>query len=90
MKEKNIHVKEEILTLLTSFYNEEDYISYNYEKILNDVAPLLEDTKTKIKIKSLDCLVAVSLKNNREQCKAFLSTKLNQVYFDMYKEKLQI
>jgi hypothetical protein len=44
---------------------------------LNDVAPLLEENKTKIKIKSLDCIVAVSLNNNREQCKAFLSTKLN-------------
>jgi hypothetical protein len=44
----------------------EEYIPFNCERVLAEVAQLLEDTKTKIKMKSVECLVTVTLKNNRE------------------------
>jgi len=52
--------------LLIHIYQEENYISYNWEKVLKEVHPLIEDNKTKIKIKCLECLVVVTLKNNRQ------------------------
>ena len=79
LTDRSAQIKEEIVTLLRTIYIDEDYIPFNYEKVLNEVAPLMEDVKTKIKIKALDCLVAVTVKNNREQCKGFLAKKLNQV-----------
>jgi hypothetical protein len=63
-------------------------IIYNWEKVLKEVSPLLEDVKTKIKIKSVECLVIVSLKTNKEICKKILSNLLNKVYYEMYLDKL--
>lgn len=49
----------------------------------------MDDLKTKIKIKTLDLLVLVTLKSeNREELKSQLMAKLNQVYYEMYSEKL--
>ncbi len=50
---------------------------------------MMDDLKTKIKIKTLDLLVAVTLKSNdKEELKNLLMVKLNQVYYEMYSEKL--
>lgn len=52
------------------------------ESIVESVCPLMDDLKTKIKIKTLDLLVLVSMKTQKfEIIKAILSAKLNQVYF---------
>ena len=64
-------------------------IVYNWEKVLKEISPLLEDVKTKIKIKSVECLVVVSLKTNKEICKKILSMSLNKVYYEMYLDKLK-
>ena len=45
----------------------------------------MEDLKTKIKIKTLDLLVLVTLKSkNFNETKNILMGKLNQVYYEMY------
>lgn len=42
----------------------------------------MDDLKTKIKIKTLDLLVLISVKSQKiEIIKSLLSAKLNQVYF---------
>ena len=50
----------------------------------------MDDLKTKIKIKTLDLLVIVAIKasQNKDQIKNILMGKLNQVYYEMYSEKL--
>ena len=49
----------------------------------------MEDLKTKIKIKTLDLLILLSVKTQKiEDIKEILATKLNQVYFEMYMEKI--
>ena len=49
----------------------------------------MDDLKTKIKIKTLDLLVLVTLKSNeKKELKNLLMGKLNQVYYEMYTEKL--
>jgi hypothetical protein len=49
----------------------------------------MDDLKTKIKIKTLDLLVLVTVKSSeREEIKNLLMGKLNQVYYEMYSEKL--
>jgi hypothetical protein len=49
----------------------------------------MDDLKTKIKIKTLDLLVLVTLKSSeKEEMKNLLMGKLNQVYYEMYSEKL--
>ncbi len=49
----------------------------------------MDDLKTKIKIKTLDLLILLSVKtNNTEMVKSILASKLNQVYFEMYLEKI--
>lgn len=49
----------------------------------------MDDLKTKIKIKTLDLLILLSVKtNNTEMVKSILASKLNQVYFEMYLEKV--
>lgn len=49
----------------------------------------MDDLKTKIKIKTLDLLILLSVRtNNTELVKSILASKLNQVYFEMYLEKV--
>lgn len=49
----------------------------------------MEDIKTKIKIKTLDCLVMITLKSGElEVSKNIIGTSINQVYYEMYIEKL--
>jgi len=50
-------IKEEILNLIIHFYSIEEYIPYNYEKILNEISILTQDNKNKIKLKAIECLV---------------------------------
>lgn len=55
------------------------------EQIIEAICPLMDDLKTKIKIKTLDLLILLSVKtNNTEMIKSILASKLNQVYFEMY------
>jgi hypothetical protein len=87
-KASNPNVKEEILNILLKFY-EEGNIPYSFEKILETVFPLMDDLKTKIKIKTLDLLAIVTIKSQKiDRCKNILATKLNQVYYEMYLEKI--
>lgn len=45
----------------------------------------MDDLKTKIKIKTLDLLAAITVKSQKlDRAKNILSTKLNQVYYEMY------
>lgn len=49
----------------------------------------MDDLKTKIKIKTLDLFILLSTKTQRvENVKTILSTKLNQVYYEMFLEKI--
>jgi len=42
----------------------------------------MDDLKTKIKIKSLDLLAAITIKSQKvDRAKAILATKMNQVYY---------
>lgn len=49
----------------------------------------MEDLKTKIKIKTLDCLVIVALKSGAlEVAKSIVGGNINQVYYEMFIEKV--
>lgn len=90
----NSNIKEEILNILSKITleadsNEDgsrmDTICFCLEQIIEAICPLMDDLKTKIKIKTLDLLILLSVKtNNTEMVKSILASKLNQVYFEMY------
>ncbi len=44
---------------------------------------------TRIKIKTIDCLVKLSVSNDLEECKSILAKKINKVYYDMFLERLK-
>ena len=45
----------------------------------------MDDAKTKIKIKTLDLLVLITIKTQKiDSIKSILMGKLNQVYYEMY------
>ena len=49
----------------------------------------MDDLKTKIKIKTLDLLILLSMKTQRiDSVKSILAARLNQVYYEMYTEKI--
>ena len=51
----------------------------------------MEDPKTKIKIKTLDLLVQISISTQKiDAIKTILSIKLNQVYYEMFVEKVSM
>jgi hypothetical protein len=53
------------------------------------VANQLSNENTKIKIKTLDCLVKISICSNINDAKYILQKKLNRVYYDMFLERLK-
>jgi len=63
---------------LTILYNTERYIAYNCEKLLSEIILLLKEPKEKIRIKCIECAIAVSLKNNIETCKQFIVSRIDQ------------
>ncbi len=72
------------MNILLKFY-EEGNIPYNFEKILEAIYPLMDDLKTKIKIKTLDLLSMITMKSQKiDRAKNLLATRLNQVYYEMY------
>ena len=49
----------------------------------------MDDLKTKIKIKTLDLLSVITIKCQKvDRAKNILSSKMNQVYYEMYLEKI--
>jgi hypothetical protein len=51
----------------------------------------MDDPKTKVKIRTLDLLVRITISTQRiDAIKSILSAKLNQVYFEMFVEKVNI
>jgi hypothetical protein len=51
----------------------------------------MDDPKTKVKIRTLDLLVRITISTQRiDAIKSILSGKLNQVYFEMFVEKVNI
>lgn len=49
----------------------------------------MDDPKTKIKIKTLDLLVKITISTQKvDAIKSILSSKLNQVYYEMFVEKV--
>jgi hypothetical protein len=56
---------------------------------LEAVFPLMDDLKTKIKIKTLDLLALVTIKSQKiDRAKNLLATKMSQIYYEMYLEKV--
>lgn len=82
--------KDELFNLLQNIY--EDYgssVKYPWDSVLKDVAPFMEDPKTKIKIKALDSLALVALKSNKiEESTVLLEGLLSPVFFEMFTEKI--
>lgn len=60
----NSNTKEEILSILGKLYEEKEHPRFAISKVIEAVCPLMDDLKTKIKIKTLDLLVLVTLKSN--------------------------
>lgn len=57
-------------------------IRYPFDKIVELVSPLMEDPKTKVKIKTLDLLVKITIASQKvDAIKTILSVKLSQVYY---------
>lgn len=49
----------------------------------------MDDAKTKIKIRTLDLLVTITIKTQKiDNIKSLLMNKLNQVYYEMFIEKV--
>jgi hypothetical protein len=49
----------------------------------------MEDLKTKIKIKTLDLMAIITIKSQKiDRAKNILATKMNQIYYEMYLEKI--
>ena len=49
----------------------------------------MDDAKTKIKIRTLDLLVTITVKTQKiDNIKSLLMNKLNQVYYEMFIEKV--
>jgi hypothetical protein len=49
----------------------------------------MDDSKTKIKIRTLDLLVLITVKTQKvDNIKSVLMNKLNQVYYEMFIEKV--
>ncbi len=49
----------------------------------------MDDSKTKIKIRTLDLLVLITMKTQKvDNIKSILMNRLNQVYYEMYIEKV--
>lgn len=90
LKNSNQFQKDELFNLLQNIY--EDYgseIRYSWEQVLRDIAPFMEDPKTKIKIKALDSLALVALKANRvEESIVLLEGLLSPVFYEMFTEKI--
>lgn len=83
-KSANSNIKEEVLNILSKLYDDGN-IPYSFEKIIDIVYPLMDDSKTKIKIKTLDLLAIITIKSQKiDKAKTILATKLNQVYYEMY------
>lgn len=83
-------LKEEILGILIRLY-EDEVVRYPVEKIITSVCPLMDDPKTKIKIRTLDLLVKITIATQKvDAIKTILSGTLNQVYFEMYLEKVNM
>lgn len=60
-------------------------LSFSITKVIDSICPLMDDLKTKIKIKTLDLLVLITMKSeNKDELKNQLLIKLNQVYYEMY------
>lgn len=77
-------LKEEILGILIRLY-EDEVVRYPFDKIIASVCPFMEDPKTKIKIRTLDLLVKITIATQKiDAIKTILSGKLNQVYLEMY------
>lgn len=64
-------------------------IPFDLSLVLSEVANQLSNENTKIKIKTLDCLVKISLNCNIDECKYILQKKLNKVYYDMFLDRLK-
>ena len=56
---------------------------------LKNIVCTFYSKNTKIKIKTLDCLVRISLSGDVEECKYILGKKLNRVYYDMFLDRLK-
>ncbi len=70
---------------MSKLYEDKHCLSYPLSKVVEAVCPLMEDLKTKIKIKTLDILVLITLRApDKETIKNILMGKLNQVYYEMY------
>lgn len=49
----------------------------------------MDDSKTKVKIRTLDLLVLITVKVQKvDNIKSILMNKMNQVYYEMYLEKV--
>ena len=87
-KSSNANIKEQVLNIFHKVY-EEGNIPYSFQRILELVCPLMDDLKTKIKIKTLDLLALVTIKSGKvDRCKNILASKMSQVYYEMYLQKI--
>lgn len=90
VKGANQFQKDELFNLLQYVYEEYGAsIRCSWENILRSVAPFMEDPKTKVKIKALDTLVLVAVKNSKvEEATEILRELLSPVFFEMFVEKI--
>jgi len=52
------------------------------EKMVDSICPMMDDPKTKVKIRTLDLLVLIASSSQRvDAVKTILISKLNQVYY---------
>lgn len=81
--------KEEIIALVQDIYTREGGILDDSLNVISELATLLYNENTKIKMKAIEALVKISLTCDLEECKRVLVKKLNKVYYDMFLERLK-
>lgn len=83
--------KEEIIGLVMEIYSK-DGLDRDREELLfvvSELAMMLYNENTKIKMKTVEALVKISLHTDLEECKRVLVKKLNKVYYDMFLNQLK-
>ena len=85
-------LKDETLYLIHHIYEScqpEEEVDYPTGEIINQIAQYTDDPKTKIKIRTLDCLSVISYRSKEpEKYTQALKERMSSVFHQMYREKL--
>ena len=86
-KNTNTFLKDETLAIIHTIYEENDLenIDFPVEELLRKIVVLVDDPKTKVKIRTLDCLSQIVFKSNEvERYSSMLKGQMPDVFYQMF------